>query len=285
MIAKPIRIFIGGSQHHGSSTPNASDLIEQIRDFIHVLQAAEVACCGKTELRWRVSDASARPSFGIDLTPDSLVDGVDIDHSLHSVIAMVSSTVNHAIATGNFPDSISSTTSSKIDCMIERVASGLDCFDVDFSKYGKVKKICICKRKAREYIEMKRNTQCPLTGPRWRRGSMEGCTLKIAADMYGQPVLRLRSKLKGYVVKCIDSKGSLDEIGDMKVNDIIEGLRVRVFGQMHYKNLSDIDQIMVDSIYLYPPNSQLPDLLNLKRTNITNGLGAVAFVRRLRDAE
>lgn len=284
-MAKPIRILVGGSQHHGSSAPTAGDLVDQIRDFLHVLQAAEIACHGKAELRWRVTDASMRSPFAMELTPDSMVDGANVDHFASSTIAMALSAVNQAIATGRCPDSLPDPAFSRIDRMVERVTNRLATFEIDFSKYGKAERIYVDESKAAAYIEKKKEAIDPLCAPRWRRGSMEGYTLGVGANEHGLPILRLESKLKGYVVKCVDSEGGLDKIGDVKVKDILAGMRVRVFGQVHYRNLSDIDQIKVERIYFYPPDSELPDLLNLKRINLTDGLGAVAYVRRIRDAE
>lgn len=285
MMAQPIRILVDGNQHHGSSAPAVGDLIDQIRDFMHVLQAAEIACHGKTELRWLVTNASMQSPFSMELTPDSAIDGTNIDHSASSTIAMASSAVNQVIATGRLPDFFPDMDLSKIDHMAGRIINGLATFEVDFSQYGKTKKIFVNESKAAAYIEKKKRARDSFCVPRWKRGSMEGYTLGVGTNERGFPILRLKSKLKGYTVKCIDSEGGLDKIGDVKVKDLLAGLRVRVFGQMHYKNLSDIDQIKVERMHVYPHDSQLPDLLNLKRANLTDGLGAVAFVRSLRDAE
>lgn len=285
MAAKPIRISVGGSMRRGSSAPAAEDMLDQIRDFVCVLHATESACYGNKELRWRVTKVGMQSPFSLALTPDSPIKGNDAETRAARVVATVSSTVNEIINTGKQPCHVSDTAFRRIEKMLKRMTTALATFEADFSGYIDGGRVFVDEAKALEYEQKRELMQDWYESPRWEAGSMEGYTRGIATNKRGDVILKLETRLMGYVVNCFDSGGGLDEIGGLNVQELIGGKRVRVDGLLHYTNLDNVDRIKAENVYIFPQNSELPDPELIVSTNITNGLGAVEYLRRLRNGE
>lgn len=285
MAAKPIWILVGGSSRHTGSAPTIDDLLDQIRDFVYILHTVESGCLRRKKLRWLVTNASKQSPFTLELTPESTVDGLKVEGRVSRIAAIVGSTFNDFVHTGRRSNKISEPVVERIEKIVDRTTNGLATFQVDFSEYQKDCNIYVDKRKARGYEKIGELEQDWYGAPRWEKGSMEGYTKGVTTDRRGTAVLKLQSRLKGNIVNCVDSDGGLEKIGGVKVREILDGMRIRVDGLLHYTNLDDIDRIKVERVAIFPPNSDLPDLEFLPPTNITNGIDAVEYLRKLRDGE
>lgn len=287
MATRPIRILVGGSPRHGSSAPTVDDLLDQIRDFMYVLRATEEECHGNAKLRWHVTNASMQSPLALELTPVSTAKDTDTDLLASSVIDAAYYAVNHVITTGRQPKQVTDATFNKINSIVNRVTNGLASFEANFSGYDGAKNIYIDVKMAAAYSEKMEESKSrkPSSAPRWEQGSMEGYTEGVATNQRGEAILRLRSRLTGNIVNCVDSEGSLEKIGDVKVREILDNMRIRVNGLLHYKNLDIVDKIKVDHVYIYPHNDKLTDLEFLTPINITGGLSAVEYLRKLHNGE
>ncbi len=283
MATKSIRIVVNGDPHVCGGAPIVEDLLDQLRDFGRVLRASEGGRHGRAKLRWDIAFREGRPPLVCDLTPISTAKNDDVDHLASSVARAVSSTVNQIIATGAKPKQMTDATFNRVNKIVNRAANGLFTFEVDLSKFDEAKNIRIDRAIAAAYIERKENLRGSFSAPRWEIGSMEGYTVGVTTNQRGKTVLKIRSRLQGNIINCVESGNGLDQIRSMEMHEIIDGRRIRVNGLLHYKNIDEVDRIKVDDMYVCPLDSELPDLETLPATNITNGLGAVEYLRRLHD--
>lgn len=283
MIAKPIRIVVDDSPHHDGSAPTVEDLLDQVRDFVHLLRAVEGDDHRKVKLQWYLTSAVKQSPLSLELTPSTTAENADVNQLASSAVCAVSSAINQIVTTGTQPEQMADATFNRINRIVARVKNGLTAFKVDFSKYSKAKSINIDGKMATTYENCKERLQDSFSAPRWEEGSMEGYTVGIATNQHGKTILKIRSRHQGDIVDCIDSGNGLKNIENMTMREIVDGKRILVEGYLHYKNLGDVDRIRVEDVYVYPPNSELPDLANLPTTNITNGLDSVEYIRRLRN--
>ncbi|MGI9251731.1 MAG: hypothetical protein ACR2PR_11135 [Pseudohongiellaceae bacterium] len=113
-------------------------------------------------------------------------------------------------------------------------------------------------------------------------GSLEGTITKIGLDTQNRPLVWLRSRLDGAIVKCIVTDKGLETIAHLEV-EVLLGIRVRVHGLLHYKSLKEISKIEVDGIHIFKPDSELPNAADIVSPNFTEGVEASAYLKALRE--
>lgn len=114
-------------------------------------------------------------------------------------------------------------------------------------------------------------------------GSIEGVIARIELDGHGRPIVWLRARLDGQVVKCVSSGTALGRIGHLEVAQVLSGMRVQIFGLIHYKDIERISSIEVDGVHVFEPDSELPDMDDIVDPNFTGGVEASQYLSSLRE--
>jgi len=112
-------------------------------------------------------------------------------------------------------------------------------------------------------------------------GSLEGYISKVEFDGFGRPLVWLKSRLDGQLVKCIADDKGLDRIGHFEVSEILKGMRVRVHGLLNYKDLEHVASIEVEGVHVFEADENLPDHNKIVSPGFTNGLEASEYLERL----
>ncbi|MGI9250880.1 MAG: hypothetical protein ACR2PR_06745 [Pseudohongiellaceae bacterium] len=114
-------------------------------------------------------------------------------------------------------------------------------------------------------------------------GSLEGTITKVELDGHNRPLIWLRSRLNGEIVKCIVTDNGLETIAHLKVIEVLQGIRVSVHGLLYYKSLGQISYIETEAIHIFKPDSELPDATEIVSPNFTEGVESSAYLRALRE--
>ena len=74
----------------------------------------------------------------------------------------------------------------------------------------------------------------------------------------------------------------LSRIGHLEVAEVLRGLRVRVHGLLHYKDLERIGSITVETVHVFEPDAALPGPTDIVDPDFTGGLELSAYLEALR---
>lgn len=79
-------------------------------------------------------------------------------------------------------------------------------------------------------------------------GSVEGYITKVDLDGRNGPIIWLRSRIDGQSVKCVIKGKAHDVITHYEAGEGLRGLRVQLFGMIHYKGLKTMKICLVSKI-------------------------------------
>ncbi len=74
----------------------------------------------------------------------------------------------------------------------------------------------------------------------------------------------------------------MDRIGHFEVAEVLKGLRVRVHGLIHYRDLEQVTAIDVEGVNVYESDDQLPCYESIVSPDFTDGVEAVQYLEALR---
>ena len=283
-MARPFNITIRGRYPDGDDAPTVEDLLDQIKDIVTVLRGVEEAISddGHGELVWRVTDAKKQSPITFEVTPFSKTFGMNIDNRAKQVVSATASGLAQISETGERPNYFTDDVMKQAERVNVRVTNGLAKTTLDFRNYGDVPNIELTPESARRTIENIAVIKAP--GPIKHRelGSIEGFVARIELDGYGRPIVWIRSRLDRQVFKCISNDHGLDRIGHFEVSEVLKGMRVRVHGLIHYKDLHQIDKLDVDGVHVFQPDHQLPDNDSIVSPDFTGGVEASRHLDQLR---
>lgn len=284
---KPIFFTVRGTDRLGDDAPTVEDLLGQIETWIGVLRNVEVAVAqgGKPELVWRVTDAHKNSPLTFEVTPYPATHGMNIEHRAKKVVSAAASGVKQLSETGERPLYFTDQTVEHVEKVYARVTNGLAKTVVDFSNYNEPN-FEATPDIARRSLQRITATRAATPVAHRELGSIEGFINKVELDRHGRPIVWLRSRLDGYEVKCVSDSAGLSRIGHLELSEVLRGLRVRVHGILHYKDLERIASISAEAVYLFDPDEALPKLTDIIDPDFTGGLESSAYLEALRtDAE
>ena len=283
-VAKPIKIMIKGSDNHGNDAPTVKDLLTQILDHLEILCEVETAIFGKgqEQLEWRVTNLTKNSPLSVEITPSPKVYGTNIDNRANEVVNATSQGFQELKRGGKRPKYFTDSILKKIEGVNKRVTNGLSDTEVDFSKYKNTTNFSINPNLARAIIKRIETLKTPTPAPYREMGSVEGYVKNIGHDGKRAFII-LNARIDGRDIKCTSSDAGLDKIERLLVGEVIKGLRLRVFGILHYKVLGVIDRVDVDRVEQFTPRDQLPTIEDLIDHDFTNGVDSVEYIRRMRD--
>ena len=280
-MAKPITIRVKGTDNRGSDAPTVKDLLNQIQDQVSLMLDVEKAIDGKDHLEWRVTNVSMNSPITFEITPVAKVYGTDIEARAREVVVATSKGLASLRDGKDRPHSFTDDAIRKTEKISRRVTNGLASTEVDFSEYEEQVYRLDHETAHRTVATLSKMTET-LKYPHRELGSIEGFVKSIARDGHGRPLIHLTGRLNGNEVKCIGTNGGLDRIGHLRVDQIMRGLRIRVFGTLHYKTTDTVDRVDVDRVDLFPQEDELPGLDDIVEPNFTDGVEAVENLKKLR---
>lgn len=281
-MAKPVRVTITGTADTVSDAPTVDDLIGQLRDLADVFRGVERALLPKRggELIWRITDASRNSPLSLELTP--------YGHDETAQVAERAAKVERATADGlqalrrgemrpaYFTDDIL----PKAQRLYQRVRNGLAettiRFDADVAG-----PIIIDRPAAEEAEHAAEVAKGEVSIPYREIGSVEGYITKPELDGFGRAILRFKSRLTGAEVKAYASGEAFHQVEALRLSDVWDGARVRVYGLIHYKALGQIEAINASGIELLDAEP-LPGIDDIIDPAFTGGLSTEQFLKQQR---
>lgn len=284
-MASPIKITIQGKTSLGVDAPTVEDLLSQIQDFVAVLRGVEEAVADGhgEEIEWRITDVTKNSPLTFEVTPFPKRHAMNVDNRAQEVVAATATGINALMRGEGRPLYFSDTLIGKVEKVVDRVANGLAETTIDLSAYRGVPQINVTKASAPSALNNLHQFRSPEPISYRELGSVEGFITKVELDGYHRPIVWLRHRIDGQMVKCVSKDRGLDSIGHYEVAEVLKGLRVQVFGTINYKDLEKIASIEVDGVHVFGEDSELPDIADIVAPGFTTGIEAVEYLRRLRE--
>lgn len=283
-MAEPITIMVKGSDVGGNDAPTVEDLLSQIQDLVGLLKSVEdaVGDGGKREIVWKVTNVTRNSPLKFEITPYPQNHAMNIDRRARQVAETTARGLQALAVGGARPEYFSDEIVSRAERVYERVSNGLDATVIDFSKYLGAPTIEITKENANTPISAIRAIRAPQPTPHVELGSVEGTISKVELDGFKRPVVWLRARLDGAIIKCVAADGALDRIGRCEIREILRGMRVSVFGTINYKDIEEIASIEVDGIHIFDSDENLPSHQDIVSPDFTHGVEASKYLEALR---
>lgn len=282
-MTKPIRITVSGTDHRGGGAPTVEDLLAQIQDFVFVLREVEDAVSGEgtDEIVWRVTNASKNSPLTFEVTPTPKRHAMNIDKRAEKVVLATARGFAQLAQTGERPAYFTDQVVDRAARVYARVTKGLATTVVDFSDYNDAPNLNATSESAMDVARKLDAVKRPAPIAHRELGSLEGFISKVELDGFGRPLVWLKSRLDGQLVKCVADDKGLDRIGHFEVSEVLKGLRVRVHGLINYKDLELIASIDVEGVHVFEPDENLPDHNKIVFPNFTKGIEASEYLERL----
>lgn len=282
-MAKPVTITIRGPADESVDAPSVDDLLGQIRDLLDVLRGIERATepDGKNELEWRVTDARMNSPISLELTPF----GHGPAEAINARIMRVERTTAagfRALRAGRVqPPFFNNETLAKARKMHSRVLNGLSDTLLAFDPSVELEPVTIDPKAARKVERAIESATAAVSAPYREMGSIEGFVTKPELDGHNRAILRFRARLGGAEVKAYASGDAFHQVEALRLSDVWHGVRVRVYGTIHYRSLGVIEVINATGLEVLD-RDPLPGIDDVIDPNFTGGLTTEDFLRELR---
>ena len=172
---------------------------------------------------------------------------------------------------------------SKAEQINVRVSNGLSETRIDFSNYNAAYQVYVTPSVALQTINHIAKLKEPAPIKHRELGSVEGFIARVELDRFNRPIVWIRSRLDSQFVKCVSDKHGLERIGHFEVAEVLKGLRVRVIGLIHYKDIEHIERIEVESVQVYEPDHKLPVSASIVSPDFTSGVEASVYLDTVRE--
>jgi hypothetical protein len=281
-MAKPVRVTITGTADTVSDAPTVDDLIGQLRDLADVFKGVERALLHKrgNELVWRITDAGKNSPLSLELTPYSQDAAADITDRAAKIERATADGLLAIRRGEERPPYFTDDILPKARKLFQRVTNGLAETTIRFEP--DVAAPIVIDRPAAAKAELGyERAKGEISIPYREIGSVEGFITKPELDGYGRAILRFKSRLSGAEVKAYASGEAFHQVEQLRLSDVWDGARVRVYGLIHYKGLGQIEVINASGIELLDA-APLPSIDDIIDPHFTNGLSTEQFLRRQR---
>lgn len=283
-MSKPIRIIVRGTDNAGDDAPTVEDLLSQIQDQVSIFQdvESEIDNSGSGQISWRVTNVSKNSPITFEVTPYPKNHGVNVDSRAEVVIETVANGFEQILEGRGRPKYFSDQVFKKIEKISTRLENGLVGTDLDFSEYKNCPKLNLDTVRARKVTAQTKAILQPSETPHREIGSVEGYITKVELDGFNRPIVWLKTRLDKQIIKCVSKEGGLEKIGHIEVSEVLQGLRVKVFGIINYRSLEGISSINVSNVDVFDSDEKLPDYEDIVDPNFTGGVESVEYLRALR---
>jgi hypothetical protein len=99
---------------------------------------------------------------------------------------------------------------------------------------------------------------------------------------FGRAILRFRSRLDGEEIKAIATGEAFRHVGTLRVSEVWEGVRIRVYGVITYRDLGKIEGMQATGIEVLD-QTKLPSVEDVLDENFTGGLPVDQYLATLRN--
>lgn len=282
-MVKPVTVRIRGSEIDRIDAPTVDDLLGQIRDLVEVLRGVERAMepGGRNDLTWRVTGATMNSPISLELTPFGV-------GPVSAVIARAGR-VERAVSSGlralgkgvERPEYFNNATLTKAQKLHKRVLNGLSDTIVSFDPTVDGDPIVIDQPAARNVERAIERATAATSTPYKEFGSIEGFVTKPELDGYQRAILRFRSRLGGEEIKAYASGDAFHQVEALRLSDVWQGVRIRVYGTIHYKSLGVVDVVNATGMEVLDQEA-LPGMNDILDPEFTHGLTTESYLRELR---
>lgn len=282
-MTKPVTITVRGNDHRGGDAPTVEDLLCQIEDFVFTLREVEQAIDENNgeEIDWRVTNVTMNSPLCIEVTPTPKNEAMNIEARANKVVKSTAVGIEQLLTDGDRPVYFSDKIIQRVGNVFERVANGLAGTEIDFGEYDGAPKINATPEMARNVVKKLTKFKKSTPQPHRELGSLEGFIAKVELDGFNQPLIWLKSRIDGQLVKCVAGEGGLDRIGHYQVSEVLKGFRVRVHGLILYKDMEQINQIEVEDVHVFEDDEKLPNFEDVVAPNFTDGLEASEYLKEI----
>jgi hypothetical protein len=283
-MSDPIGLSISGSSAE-TDAPTLEDLLAQVGDYFIILRGVEEALAddGVSEIEWRVTNAQRQSPLRLELTPYPRRHGTNIDQRVRQVKQFTSAGLTTLRAKAERPSYFPEPVLASAERIFTRVTNGLNQTRMEFGDdFAAVE---INNPDAHVAVKNTNAVRKPKEKPYIELGSIEGSLLGVERDGHGRPILRMKIRLSGEVVKCIAKGAAETEIKRHEIGDIWSGQRLRIFGSIHYRALGQITQIEAEAVQFLRPSKELPSAADIIDRNFTGGLQSEQYLEKLRNGD
>lgn len=285
-MAKPIKITIKGSDDDtGTDAPTVDDFLGQVRDFLDVLRGVERAVSddGENEIIWRVTNAQMNSPIWVEVTPFAKNPAIFVDARAEEV-ERVAVEGMRAIKRGEQrPRAFNDEVMKKARAIHARVTNGLSDTVFGFDQSITDQPVVIDRQVARSVEAARQAANSEAPQPYRELGSIEGFVAKAELDGFGRAVLRFRSRLTGEEIKAVATGRAFHQLESLRLSDVWQGVRVRVYGIISYRGLGEIQGLEASGIEVLDQVT-LPGPDDIVDEHFTGGLSAEDYLAELRRA-
>jgi hypothetical protein len=289
-----IKIIIRG-RATDNDRPTIEDVVNQVRDFFHLLSLVEIAAnpgLSSSEVVWRVTRVTMRSPLTLEAEGESKRHGYDVSDRVirtkHLALEGLAQLSKRPERPAHFNDSALQLANQLFD----RVSNGLSQTDVvDPLKPRRATKIrADAALGARRNLDIILRPVEPLTEVMEptqyvELGSVEG-TLAKTGRWRGKPAFYVRDALTGSDVLCFPGRNLASRFGEeTSVSEVWRGKRVRVSGIIEYTSAGQVKCIRADSVEELSERNKTPDVEEIFDPDFTGGLSPLAYLERLRGEE
>lgn len=283
-MSQAVKITITGSGDTGHDAPAADDFIGQVSDFLDVLKGVEklIDGNGETQIIWRVTNAQMNSPLLVELTPYSRNPAVYIGDRARQVETATFNGIR-AIEQGEAqPRYFSDETSRRARNIHSRVTNGLSTTTIKFDSQISQESLNINRVSALKVAAAYKAKASVVPIPYREFGSVEGYLTKAELDGFGRAILRFRARITGDEVKAVASGPAFRQVGTMRLSDVWEGVRIRVYGTISFRDIGKIDGIQATGLEVLD-QSKPPSVEEIIDEDFTAGLSSEAFLAMVRN--
>ena len=278
----PERVTITVKSDLGEDGPlTVSDALRQVIDFFDLLSAAQGE--NGQVVSWRLVSMSKNSPLVATAEPFSDVPGVDIGPIAHRARVAVQSALEEITSEAGVPSWMDAPARDKVRAILSRNTNGIGRTDIKMDNKSPV--IMIVPRLANRGLATLVRAEAEIAArepdlSRSEFGSVEG-NVADATTYRRQPALRLRERISGSEVLCVLSDELAKKAGAHKWQEVWEGARVIVWGEVQFNRKGTIISIRADDIIEVAPRDLT--YADIADPNFTAGLEPVEYL--MRDAD
>lgn len=280
-----IRLSITG-RGAGTDAPTVDDLFDQVRDYFDVMQEVEKALAedGINAIDWRVVSASANSPIELAIAPFPREYAVNIDRRADVTVEAAANGFRLLQEGDEEPPYFSEKAVETAERFFARVMNGLSRTKVDHG--GKLPALEVTPENARAAVK---HTEAilnpPGSSPYKELGSLEGYVHRVEKDGHGRPIVRIRLRLTGTIIKCFVAGRAREKVEREQIAEVWSGRRILVVGTIHYKAVGRLSHVNATDVRFFRERGALPGLADIEDVGFTGGRRSEDYLELVRDGE
>jgi hypothetical protein len=280
-----IRLSITG-RGAGTDAPTVDDLIDQVRDYFGVMQEVEraLAADGVNAIEWRVVSATTSSPIEFVIAPFPREYATNIDARVDATVEAASRGLQLLQERAEDPPFFTEKAIERAQRFFSRVSNGLSRTRVSHGK--KLPTLEITPENARAAVKHADAVlHPPGSKPYKELGSLEGYVHRVERDGFGHPIVRIRARVSGQIVKCFVLDRAREKVETHQIAEVWRGRRILVQGTIHYKSLGRPSHVTAHDVRFFRERSDLPSLQDIEDVKFTGGRRSEDYLELLRNGD